>query len=200
MKNQKLTLVLASIFVMIALAGCSHRVVLVSELFPEYHPDTMKLFYIKEKAWTFNDSFDIKDRNREPVYKVKGKLFSFGDSLRLFDMDGQELLHIRQRVISFTSRYHISKEKRLYGKMVEIVKLFKDKYYLQVTGGPRYIIKGDFTAHRYSIYRGNKRVAYISRKWFKWTEHYTVVVVPEEDEELMLSAVIVVDMVNKQKK
>ncbi len=199
MNKFKTSLVLSVLLTILFLTGCSNKPVNISEVFPDNNPEKMKIFYIKEKFWTLRDSFTIKNRDKEPVFKVKGKFISIGDSLKLLNMDGEELIKIRERVISFTPRYYFMKSGKRLAKMVKIIKLFKDKYYIQVDNGSRYTVKGNFTNHRYSIYKDKKRVAYITRDWFRWTEHYTVVVAPEEDEELFLSAVIVVDMVNKDK-
>lgn len=199
MDRFRIVLILVVLFVITSFTGCSNKAVNINQIFPEYDSENMKIFYIKEKFWTLRDSFTIKDRSKEPVFKVKGKFISIGDSLKLLSMEGEELLKIRERVISFTPRYYFLKNGKRIAKMVKIIKLFTDKYYIQVDEGSRYIVKGKFADHRYSIYKDGKRVAYISRKWFKWTEHYTVVIVPEEDERLLLSSVIVIDMVNKDK-
>ena len=64
-------------------------------------------YLIKEKIFSFSDSFDIMDENQDPIYRVVGQILSLGNKLTLYSLDGRELLRIEERLMSFLPKYEI---------------------------------------------------------------------------------------------
>ena len=47
---------------------------------------------IKQRVFSWSDSYDVYDETGEPRYFVKGELFSFGHQIHVFDKrSGREL-------------------------------------------------------------------------------------------------------------
>ena len=59
----------------------------------------MKL-YIKERVFSWNDQFTVKDENGWDKYFVEGEFFSFGKKLHLLDIHGREVALIRQQLLT----------------------------------------------------------------------------------------------------
>ena len=55
--------------------------------------------------------------------------------------------------------------------------------------------EGDFLDYEYSLTRGGRTVATVSKKWFAWSDTYAVEVAEGEDAVLILAATVVIDMV-----
>ena len=78
--------------------------------------------------------------------------------------------------------------------MLKKITLFKDKYVIDKAGPDDYIVSSDFTHHLYTFIRKGKAVAFITKKWFSWCDSYMIEIDPNEDDVLILTTAIVIDM------
>ena len=166
------------------------------EIRPAMDDGRVNTYFLKQKFWSLADRFVIRDSMRQPVFHVEGKPFSFGDRLRFFDADGVERLYIRQKLFSLRHLFRIYKDSRLYAKMTKRIRVFQDKYLVDVPGPHDYIIQGNITNYHYRIFRNGRRVAEIAKRWPAWTDQYRVSIREGEDDLLLLAAAVVVDMVS----
>jgi uncharacterized protein YxjI len=153
-----------------------------------------KTYFLKQKLWTLGDHFNIVDEHGNPQFVVQGKVFTLGDKLRLYNTNGQELVYIKQKLLSLKKQYKIYRNQRLWARVMKKITLFKDVFIVDIPGPDDYIIRGDFTDHLYTFIRNGKPVAFITKKWFSWGDSYMIEIDPEEDDVLILSAAIVIDM------
>jgi len=158
------------------------------------HTRHFNTYFLKQKFWTLGDHFSIVDEQGNPQFKVHGKLFSLGDRLRFYDVNGNELAFIKQKLLSLKKQYRIYRNQDLWARVMKKITLFKDIYIMDVRGPDDYIIRGDFTDHLYTFIRKGKPVAFITKKWFSWGDSYMIEIDPEEDDVLILTAAIVIDM------
>ena len=154
----------------------------------------LKKYYMKQKIWSVGDHFIIRDEYGKPQFFVKGKIFSFGDKLKFYDMNGNELAYIKQKLFSLKKQYRIYRNQKLWARVMKKITLFKDRYIVDVSGPDDYIVRGDFTDHFYTFSRNGKPVAFITKKWFSWGDSYKIEIVPGEDDVLILTTAIVIDM------
>ena len=64
----------------------------------------MKL-YMKQKVFSWNDRFTVKDAWGNDKYFVEGELFSWGKKLHVYDLQNREVAFIKQEVWSFMPRF-----------------------------------------------------------------------------------------------
>ncbi|WP_313469057.1 LURP-one-related family protein, partial [Carnobacterium sp.] len=64
-------------------------------------------YYIKQKIFSWNDQFTIKDSHGQDVYSVEGEFFSWGKKLHVRDISGNEVLYIEQRLWRFLPTYSL---------------------------------------------------------------------------------------------
>lgn len=152
-------------------------------------------YVIREKFWSWGDSFQICDENRQPVYQVKGKVFSWGDKLSFQDMQGTELAFISQKLLSLRPKYEIYRQGELFAEVVKRFSWFKKKFELDVPGPNDYQIEGSFWLHQYQFRRGDHVVADVGKHYFAWTDTYGIETVEGEDDVAILCAAIVIDQV-----
>lgn len=153
------------------------------------------IYRIREKFWSFGDSFHITDADGKDLFQVKGRAFSWGDKLSFQDMNGRELAFISQKMLSFRPRYEIQIDGRVFAEVVKEFSWFDKKFVLDVPGPNDYTIDGSFWAHEFAFVRGGRNVANISKKHFAWTDSYGVDIVDGEDDISILCACIVIDQV-----
>jgi uncharacterized protein YxjI len=64
-------------------------------------------YLIRQKIFSFRDSFTIKNEFNEDCFKVYGKILTIGNKLFLTDMHDRELFYIEQRLLRFLPEYTI---------------------------------------------------------------------------------------------
>jgi len=104
--------------------------------------------FIKQKVFSWNDRFTVRDENETDRYFVEGEIFSFGHHLHIYDASHNEVAYIQQKLLSFKPRYYIFKNGSQVAELVKEFTLFKQKYSF---GGLPWSIDGEFTRHDYSL-------------------------------------------------
>lgn len=152
-------------------------------------------YIIREKIFSFSDSFTINDERNNPCYEVRGKVFSFGNKLDLYDMSGNHKLYIEQKLFRLLPEYTIYKGDREVAKVFREFTFFKPKYTIDSRYG-NFTIDGDVFAHEFNILKDGSIVAWVSKQWISFSDTYTVDVLSEEDQPFILSLVIVLDQIH----
>ena len=151
----------------------------------------MKL-YIKERVFSWNDQFTVKDENGWDKYFVEGEFFSFGKKLHLLDIHGREVALIRQQLLTLMPRYTVSVGGR---DLAEIRKEFTFFYQRYVIDGLSWEVEGSIWAHEYEIRKNGRLIVRISKEWFTWGDSYCLDIADPADELLALAVVLTIDCV-----
>ncbi len=157
-------------------------------------------YVMREKLFSFTDSFNVRTDQGEDVYEVRGKLLSFGKRLSFRSMDGEELVSINQKLIAFRPTYEIERD----GATLAVVKrdlfsFLRHSFTVDVPGPDDLEAAGDLLDHEYAFTRHGKPVATVSKRWFSLTDTYGVDVAAGEDDVLILASAVVIDMVCHEK-
>jgi uncharacterized protein YxjI len=157
-------------------------------------------YVMKEKILTLTDSFTIRDSDGNEVYRVKGKLLSIGDKLSFRDMAGEELALIRQEIITLTPSYRIYRGGELQADVSKkLLTMFRDKFKVDMKdGSPDLEIVGNILDHEYSLRRGGREVAHVSKKWISIGDSYGVQVDEGEDDVLILACAVIIDLISHE--
>ena len=158
------------------------------------------IYCIKEKFWSFSDSFSITDQEGRELFFVKGKAFSWGDKLSFQDPHGRELAFIDQKVFSWKPRYSIYINGQRFAEVVKEFSWFKKKFTLDVPGPNDYEINGSFWEHEFTFRRQGQTVARVSKAYWGWTDTYGVDIIDGEDDISILCSCIVIDQVLEDEK
>jgi uncharacterized protein YxjI len=150
---------------------------------------------MKQKLFAWGDDFTIKTGSGEDAFFVDGKVFSLGHQLSFQDMGGRELAYIKQKLLSWGPTYEIYRA----GELAAVVKkelftFFRCTFTVDVPGPDDVTAEGNFTDHEYSLSRGERSVATVSKQWFAWTDSYGVDIADGEDAVLILASTVVIDM------
>lgn len=153
-------------------------------------------YKMREKLFSFTDSFNIEDESGTDVFRVKGRLISLGNQLSFEDMNGNELAFIRQKLISFVPTYQIYRDDKLWATVhKQLFTLFRAKFTVDVPGPDDFEASGDFLDHDYKFDRHGETVARVSKSWFSLTDTYGVEVEQQADAVLVLASTVVIDMI-----
>ncbi len=153
------------------------------------------LYQLKEKIWTFNDNYTIRDKDGNNAYQVIGKVFSWGDNLSFQKMSGEEVFKIKQILLSFMPKYTITRNGEELAEIRKEFAWFKQKFVLDVPGPNDYTISGSFWQREFEFLRGDKVAAVVSKKFWNWSDTYGIDIIEGENEELILATAVVIDLV-----
>ena len=152
----------------------------------------MKLL-IKQRVFSWTDSYDIYDEAGEKKYFVKASFFAFGHQLHVYDRAGKEIGRIKQKLLTLLPAFAIEMNGRTYGTVQKKWTLFKPRYEIDFNG---WRVEGNFLGWDYGVYSGNIPVAHISKELFHWGDTYVIDIANPRDELMGMMLVIAIDAAN----
>lgn len=152
----------------------------------------MKLL-IKQRVFSWSDTYDIYDEEENPKYFVQAEVFSWGHQLHVYDCFDNEIGVIRQKVLSFLPEFLIEIQGEIVGTIYKNFTFFKNNYEVDFKG---WKVEGDYTGWNYDVYDGDELIVNISKKLFTWGDTYVLDFVDEKDEIDGLMLVIAIDAAN----
>ena len=148
--------------------------------------------YIKEKVFSWNEQFTVKDENGWDKYFVEGELFSWGKKLHLLNIHGGEVAFIQQKLFTWMPCYTVSVEGREIAQIRKEFTLFFQRYIIDGLG---WEVEGSVWDHEYEIRRNGRLIVRISKEWFTWGDSYMLDIADPADEILALAVVLTIDCV-----
>ena len=156
-------------------------------------------YKIRQRIFSFGDSFTIKDQNDNDRFEVQGKVFSIGNKLKIFDMTGNELVYIEQEMFHMFPTYNIYINGSPAACVKKELSFFKPSFTIESNQG-NYTIDGDIFSHEFEILKGDLRAAYVSKGWFSFSDSYGAEISESENQAFMLALIIVIDQILFDKK
>jgi len=153
-------------------------------------------YKIRQKLFSIGDDFWIENQDGQKVFKVDGKVLRLRETLIFEDIEGEKLCQIQERWLPIKETMEIEDPD---GKQMAVVKKalitpLRDKWDVKVKGGPDLDVQGDILDHEYAIKQGWKKVAEVSKKWFRLTDTYGVEIDPGQNDILILAIAVAIDM------
>ena len=110
-------------------------------------------------------------------------------------MSGRELAFIKQKLLAWRPTYEIYRDgTRVVVIRKELFTFFHCTFTVDVPGPDDLTAQGEFTDHEYTLSRGDRQVATVSKQWLTLTDTYGVDVADGEDPVLILASTVVIDM------
>ena len=148
--------------------------------------------YIKEKVFSWNEQFTVKDENGWDKYYVEGEFFTLGKKLHLLNIHQEEVAFIQQQLWTWMPRYTVSMDGQ---EIAEIRKEFTFFFQRYVIDGLGWEIEGDVWAHDYEIRKNGRVIVRITKEWFTWGDSYMLDIADPADEIIALAVVLTIDCV-----
>lgn len=148
---------------------------------------------IKQRVFSWTDSYDIYDGNGEPKYFVKAELLSIGHRLHVYDHNRNEIGVIKQRILTLLPAFDIEIGGIVRGSIQKKFTLFRPQYEVDFNG---WRVEGDFLGWNYDVYEGCSSIIHISKELLHWGDTYVINYVNPKDELMGLLLVIAIDAAN----
>ncbi|MGN0600347.1 MAG: LURP-one-related/scramblase family protein [Oscillospiraceae bacterium] len=153
----------------------------------------MKL-YIKQRIFSWTDSYDIYDENMNRKYTAKADFLALGHRIRIFDLYGCEVGHIEEKLLRLFAEFDVYIGGRWLGRIKKKFSLFIPKYDIDYNG---WDIDGDFFGWNYQVRQPNGLVAAtISKELLHLSDTYVIDIFDDSDEINVLLLVAAIDAAN----
>ena len=154
----------------------------------------MQRYTMRQRLISLGEDYTIDDAGGRPAFKVDGKLLRIRETFVIEDMQGNEVATIRQKLLALRETMNIERG----GEVIATVRKalltpFRDKFLIDVRGGPDMVAQGSITEHEYAIKRGRDTIAEISKRWLALRDTYSIAIQPGEDAGLLLAIAVVID-------
>src|SRR5215472_10768427 len=152
-------------------------------------------YIIREKLFHLGEDSAITDESGQSVFQVDGIIFSLHNTLVVRDLTGNEVARVERQLLSLTPTYQIA----VHGQEIAEVrkKLFSpliDRYTVDIPGPDDLAVEGSLFEHEYTFRRGATVIATVSKAWISLTATYGVDVAPGENDLLILTTVLALDL------
>lgn len=144
---------------------------------------------LKQRFFSWFDSYDIYDEYGSTVFSVQGKL-SWGHCLIVYDKYGNEVGMLKEKVLSFLPVFEIYINGVLAGRIKKEFTFFKPKFTLNFNN---WTVDGDFFEWDYSVYDGNRQVMTVSKKIWNFTDTYEINVFNDDNALAGLMIALAID-------
>ncbi|MBL9018945.1 MAG: LURP-one-related family protein [Myxococcales bacterium] len=164
-------------------------------------------YALKQRLWQRRGTFRIQDDAGEDVMTATPTVLSTSFEVVFRDLAGRELLAIRNRAMSVRRTWDIYRG----GEPIAVIVGGRDtatfvgirfdigkptfRFDVDVPGPDDLVVKGSIEEHEYTMKRGDRTVATVSKTWFSWDDSYGVEIVDGEDIPLVLASTVAIDIV-----
>ena len=156
---------------------------------------TANRYQMRQKLIAFGDDFYIENEAGQRVFKVDGKVLRVRDTLKFKDMRGNVLCQIQERMLRIKDVMAI--EDGRGNKIAEVKKALitplRDRWTVKIRDGADLDVQGNILDHEYEIKEGRRKVAEVSKKWFRVRDTYGVEVAPDQEDAVILAVTVALD-------
>lgn len=149
---------------------------------------------IKQRVFSWTDSYDVYDENGQPRYFVKAEFLTLGHQIHVYDVQtGRELGSIHQRLLTFLPAFEVVLNGRMVGSVRKRFSLLFPRYDVDYRD---WSVEGDLLNWDYEVTRGSETVMTISKELLHWGDTYMLRYQNPADELPGLLLVIAIDAAN----
>jgi uncharacterized protein YxjI len=155
-------------------------------------------YRMREKLFAIGDDYWIENEDGERAFKVDGKALRIRKTLVLEDPSGAELFTVQEKKLHIRDTMDIERGGETVARVKKaLITPLRERFAIEVDGGDDLEAKGNIVDHEYKIERGGKRVAEVSKRWFRVRDTYGIEIAPGEDDALVLAATVCIDQMTR---
>ena len=149
---------------------------------------------IKQRIFSWSDTYDVYDEFGEPCYYVRAEILAFGHQIHVYDKrTGREVGSIHQRLLTFLPQFDIVIDGRVVGTIRRELSFLRPRYSVDFCG---WNVEGDFFGFDYTASRNGLQILTVSKELFTWGDTYVLRYHSMEDEIPGLLLTIAIDAAN----
>lgn len=150
--------------------------------------------YIRQRIFSWTDSYDVYDESGEARYEVRAEFFSLGHQIHVYDKrTGQEVGSIHEKLLRFLPTFEIVIGGRLQGTVRKELTFLRPRYQVDYRG---WAVEGDLLGWDYRVTQSGRVVMAISKELLSWSDTYVLRYDNPTDEMPGLLLVLAIDAAN----
>ncbi|MFC4785872.1 LURP-one-related/scramblase family protein [Nocardioides sp. MAHUQ-72] len=152
-------------------------------------------YKMRQRLFSIGDDYWIETASGERAYKVDGKALRLRKTLVLEDPHGHAVAKIQERLARLRDSMEVEDADGHRLAMVKkaLVTPLRDRWVVDVSGGPDLDVQGNLMDHEYTFSDGDRVVASVSKQWFRVADTYGVEIEPGQDPVVLLAATVAID-------
>ena len=152
-------------------------------------------YRMRQKLFSIGDDYWIEDDAGRHVFRVDGKAIRLRDTLDLEDAHGTRVCRIQTRVLHVRDSMAIEDDAGEQLALVHkaLISPLRERWKVDLAGDREWKVQGNVVDHEYEIEEDDRKIAEISKRWFRIRDTYGVEVAPDQNQALVLAVAIAVD-------
>ena len=153
-------------------------------------------YQMRQRLVSIGDDYNIDNDRGEHAFKVDGKALRVRKTLIFEDPQGHELCKIQERMLRVKDTMEIEgpNGENLATVKKALITPIRDRWTVKLGNGPDLDVQGNILDHEYTIEEGRRKIAEVSKKWFRVADTYGVEIEPGQNDVVILAATVAVDM------
>lgn len=156
---------------------------------------TAARFQMRQKLLSVGDDYWIENEAGDREFRVNGKALRLRDTLDLEDAHGHVLCRIQARILRVRDSMKIEDPHgdQLASVHKALVSPLRERWKVERPEATDWTVQGSIADHEYEIEADGRKIAEVSKKWFRARDTYGVQVAPDEPAVLVLAVTVAVD-------
>jgi uncharacterized protein YxjI len=156
---------------------------------------TANRFQMRQKLISIGDDYWIENDAGDRVFRVDGKAMRLRNTLDLEDAQGTQICRIQTRVLQIRDSMTIEDADGEQLALVHkaLVSPLRERWKVDRAHGDDWTVQGSIADHEYEIEADGRKIAEVSKKWFRARDTYGVDIVPDENPALVLAVTVAID-------
>jgi uncharacterized protein YxjI len=152
-------------------------------------------YQMRQKLVSIGDDYWIENDAGERVFRVDGKALRLRNTLDLEDLQGTKVCRIQTRVLHIRDSMAIEDAEgdRLALVHKALISPLRERWKVDLPDDREWKVQGNVVDHEYEIEDDGRKIAEISKRWFRVRDTYGVEIAPDEEQALVLAVAIAVD-------
>lgn len=127
---------------------------------------------IRQRVFSWTDSYDVYDENGQPRYQVKAEFLSLGHRIHVRDArTGREVGAIHERLLTLLPQFQIVIDGQVQGTVRREFTFLRPRYHVDFRN---WQVEGDLMGWDYRVMQGSTQVMSISKELFQWSDTYVL--------------------------
>lgn len=155
-------------------------------------------YQMRQQMVSIGDDYWIENNHGQRVFRIDGKAMRIRQTLIFEDDHGQELCKIQERMLRIGDTMAIEGPNGEHLATVKkaLITPVRERYSVNVEGGPDLDVQGNIVDHEYTIEEGRTKVAEVSKRWFRLRDTYGVEIAPGQNDVLILAVAVCIDQMS----
>jgi uncharacterized protein YxjI len=152
-------------------------------------------YQMRQEMLSIGDDYWIENDAGERVFKVDGKALRLRNTLDLKDGAGDTVCRIQTRVLHIRDSMAIEGPDGGQLALVHkaLVSPLRERWKVELAGDREWKVQGNVVDHEYEIEEDGRKIAEVSKKWFRVRDTYGVEIGPDQKLALVLAVTVAVD-------